>query len=128
MKRYLKAILILVIIAFVIFCAYYLFLLSQFSNLRAYYEDLKIISDDGKYELVIREWTCFQARGAEIYCVKDAEMVELGGTLTYDVPVFYNGDYRVQWTDEYVIIKYRLYRGEEANDPDTWAVSEFLLP
>lgn len=129
MKRFLRIILILAVIAFVIYFAYFLFALSAFSNSRDYLDDLRIISDDGKYELVIREWNWLRAGGAEIYCVKDGEMVKLGSTIAMDlINPFNRGDYHIQWTDAYVIIKYRLYRGEETNDPDTWAVEEYLLP
>ncbi len=92
--------------------------------------DIVILSPDGKFELVIREFDVLGGSGAEVY-LKDLNNRKTKKTQLvfddYTMP-FKNGNYIINWVDEKVVIKY--YEGvpsQNINEPDTWSVSEICF-
>ena len=102
---------------------------------RLYKDDIYVVSPNGKYRLIIQEWGTIGATGAEIY-IEDMEAQEpsltrkkIGETTGEDSEyTFANGDYSVQWDNEYVMIRY--YGGTKAENisaPETWRCIEYYL-
>ncbi|MBE6923948.1 MAG: hypothetical protein E7466_01740 [Ruminococcaceae bacterium] len=109
------------IIAYGIFYFAFMNLLSP-----GYEPDLVISSPDGKYELVVREWSYFHSCGSDIY-IRETKwynrwmVKEIGYTSSED-PCFADGHYYVEWESDKVTIYY--YRGhpgvEDVNNRSTW--------
>ena len=95
---------------------------------RDYEPDLVVPSPDGKYELVIREWTYTVGGGAEIYLRKPGQdkwsnswrKTGIGSTNS-ETLCFAQGHYSVEWDNDNVTIYYcKGYAIEDMNDPSTW--------
>lgn len=99
----------------------------RFNPLRSYRDDLTVPSNDGKYELLIREWDTLGGSGADIYIRGSAWWnrwiaAEVGRASAdnYGRP-FSWGSYRVIWEDEQVTITYCTGTPvQDSDDPSTW--------
>lgn len=99
----------------------------RFDPLRSYRDDLTVPSDDGKYELLIREWDTLGGSGADIYICGSAWWsrwiaAEVGRTSADDYGrPFSWGAYRVIWENEQFAISYCTGTPAEDSDyPSTW--------
>lgn len=99
----------------------------RFDPLRSYRDDLTVPSDDGKYELLIREWDTLGGSGADIYICGSAWWsrwiaADVGRAIADDYSrPFSWGAYRVIWEDEQVTISYRIGTpAENSDDLSTW--------
>ena len=96
---------------------------------RHYFDDIEIVSPNGDYTLQICEWEALGGTGAEIYYVDNDGRVKLGQTTAKSgVYPFRNGLYVIEWTDEYIRIKYRTGTGVETVDTSSWQVTTFSFP
>ena len=113
----------------IIIVSCYMYLCTYKLLSRHYLDDLELNAPNGDYKLQICEWEALGGGGAEIYYVNNDERVLLGETAVKSgVYSFADGDYVIEWTDEYICIKYRSGRGVETEDPSSWRENTFFLP
>ncbi len=127
-KQIVILILVLIAIGSVLFFGCRYFIIQRVLD-RHYFETLEVASQNGNYKLQIREWSALGGTGAEIYYVENRKIVKLGEThaKSGNYP-FRSGDYVIDWTDEYICIKYQSGRNVETDDLSTWDVRTFFLP
>jgi hypothetical protein len=120
---------LLLILSLLIGVGIYTYLGSQILS-RAYEPDLVIASGDGRYELVVREFSCLGGAGAELYIRKPGQdkwynswMEKKIETISTDdyYQTFTNGTYDVEWKEDHVTVYFcQGVPAENKNDRTTW--------
>lgn len=97
---------------------------------RIYEPEMIIPSPDGRYELVVQEWSCLGGAGADVYIREPGQdqwynswMRKQIGTASGDdyYQPFSGGTYHVEWQRHQVTIcYYRDLAVEDVNDRSTW--------
>ena len=89
-----------------------------------YFDDIKLNSDDGMHTVIICEWGTMGGTGAEIYY----ENKLIGETSADDaVYPFRDGNYKVEWKKQSIVIIYYSGRDSQTDDPATWEKTEFYF-
>ena len=126
-RRIIIVIAIILVACLILGVGIYIFIGRLILN-RDYEPDLVVPSPDGKYELVIREWTYTVGGGADIYLRKPGQdkwynswrKKEIGSINSAPF-CFAQGHYSVEWnSDNITIYYYRGYAIEDVNDRSTW--------
>ena len=100
--------------------------------------DVLIHSPDGKYTLIIDEWSFGMGGGSDIYGVKGSSpnwleiwlAPKLGSIDSDDgVSIFRgNSGYEIEWGEKSIVIKCRTGRGGQTDDPATWETHTIDYP
>jgi len=126
-----KSKIILIICTIIVLCLIlafgrYYYLVSLVLS-RRYEPDIIISSPDGRYDLVVREWSYGMGGGAEIYIRKRGQdnswkEQRIGSTKTDDgYNSFARGNYYVEWeSDKVTIYYYTNFQIEKTSDRSTW--------
>lgn len=100
--------------------------------------DVLIHSPDGKYTLIIDEWSFGMGGGSDIYGVKGSSpnWIEIRlapklGSIDSDdgASIFRGSGYEIEWGEKNIVIRYYSGRGGQSYDnPATWDVETLEYP
>ncbi|MBQ8474404.1 MAG: hypothetical protein IJ499_01930 [Clostridia bacterium] len=98
----------------------------------SYMAEIELVSPDGERTIIVRESDYLSNTAADVYIKNDGIFAKdklIGGTTAEGgCYPFRDGNYLIEWSDDYVTVKYYSGTEEESlDDSSTWKTRKFDL-